>query len=120
WRGYLFMELFGTKGSLLINYDDASCTLARRGGEGTVHQFAGMPDRSWEREIEELMAAACEGREPLANGHDGWQAVRIARAVSQASERGRGFPLCLGGVSPSPPSSSSPASGCGGSRASAP
>ncbi len=85
WRGYLFMELFGPKGSLLIHDDDTSCTLVRRGAEATVFQYAGVPDRSFDREIEELIAAAREGRQPLANGEDGWQAVRMAYAVYEAS-----------------------------------
>jgi predicted dehydrogenase len=88
WRGYLFLEIFGTRGALLINYDDSSCTLIRRGREATVFQFSGVADRSWEREIEELIAAAREGRQPLANGYDGWQAVRMAYAVYESSEKG--------------------------------
>jgi predicted dehydrogenase len=93
WRGYLFLELYGTKGALLINYDDASCTLVRRGAEATVFQFAHVPDRSWDREIVELIAAAREGRQPLANGYDGWQAVRMAYAVYESSEKGGTVPL---------------------------
>ena len=89
WKGYLFLELFGETGSLLINYDDQSCTLIRRGQESTVWQFAGVPDRSWQREIEEMMAAVRENREPLANGYDGWQAVKMAYAVYESSETGR-------------------------------
>jgi predicted dehydrogenase len=88
WKGYLFLELFGEKGALLVNYDDATCTLVRRGAEASVWQFAGVADRSWEREIEEIMAAARENREPLANGYDGWQAVKMAYAVYEASETG--------------------------------
>jgi predicted dehydrogenase len=93
WKGYLFLELFGEKGALLINYDDQSCTLVRRGAEATVWQFAGVADRSWEREIEEIMAAVREDREPLANGYDGWQAVRMAYAVYEASATGRAVSL---------------------------
>jgi len=93
WKGYLFLELFGEKGALLINYDDQSCTLVRRGAEATVWQFAGVPDRSWEREIEEIIAAARENREPLANGYDGWQAVKMAYAVYESSETGKAVAL---------------------------
>ena len=93
WKGYLFLELFGTQGELLINYDDATCTLVRRGAEATVWQFAGIPDRSWEREIEEIVAAVREDREPLANGYDGWQAVKMAYAVYESNETGCTVPL---------------------------
>jgi predicted dehydrogenase len=88
WKGYLFLELFGENGALLVNYDDQTCTLVRRNGESTVWQFAGVPDRSWEREIEEIMSAVRENREPLANGYDGWQAVKMAYAVYESSEKG--------------------------------
>jgi predicted dehydrogenase len=88
WKGYLFLELFGTKGELLVNYDDSTCTLIRRGAEATVWQFAGVADHSWDREIAEIMAAAREDREPLASGYDGWQAVRMAYAVYESSETG--------------------------------
>lgn len=93
WKGYLFLEIFGDKGELLINYDDQTCTLIRRGAEATVWQYAGVPDCSWEREIEEIMAAARENREPLANGNDGWQAVKMAYAVYESSETGKSVPL---------------------------
>jgi predicted dehydrogenase len=93
WKGYLFLELFGEKGSLAINYDDATCTLVRRGAEATVWQYAGIPDRSWDREYEEMAAAVREDREPLANGYDGWQAVRMAYAVYESSRTGRAVAL---------------------------
>ncbi|HTE18705.1 MAG TPA: Gfo/Idh/MocA family oxidoreductase [Armatimonadota bacterium] len=89
WKGYLFLEVFGDKGELLINYDDQTCTLIRRGAETSVWQFAGLPDLSWQREIEEMRAAIQEDREPLANGYDGWQAVRMAYGVYESSQSGR-------------------------------
>lgn len=89
WKGYLFLELFGENGSLAINYDDATCTLVRRGAETTTWSFAGVPDPSWGRELEELAAAVREDREPLASGYDGWQAVRMAYAVYESGETGR-------------------------------
>ncbi len=93
WKGYLFLEIFGEKGAILINYDDASCTLVRRGAETTVYSYAGVPDRSWEREYEEMAAAVREGREPLANGDDGWQAVKMAYAVYESSRTGQAVRL---------------------------
>ncbi len=93
WKGYLFLELFGENGTLLINYDDQSCTLIRRGAESSVWQFAGVPDQSWQRELVEMAAAVRENREPLANGYDGWQAVKMAYAVYEASATGRSVRL---------------------------
>ena len=48
-----------------------------------------MPDQSWQRELVEMAAAVRENREPLANGFDGWQAVKMAYAVYEASATGR-------------------------------
>ena len=93
WRGYLMMEVFGTKGELIINYDDSSCTLIRRGGETTTWNYQGVPDRSWERDIEELVAAVREDREPLANGYDGMRAVQMAYAVYESAETGQAVKL---------------------------
>lgn len=93
WRGYLLLEIFGDRGSLHINYDDQTCTLIRRGAEASTWQFAGVPDRSWELELRELESAAREGREPLASGYDGWQAVRMAYAVYESSETGAAVAL---------------------------
>jgi predicted dehydrogenase len=93
WRGYLMMEIFGTAGELVINYDDNSCTLVRRGSETTTWSYGGVPDRSWEREIEEMMAAIREKREPLANGFDGMRAVQMAYAVYESADTGRSVRL---------------------------
>jgi predicted dehydrogenase len=93
WRGYLMMEVFGTRGELIINYDDCSCTLIRRGGETTTWTYTGIPDRSWERDIEEMLAAIREKREPLANGVDGMRAVRMAYAVYESAETGKAVRL---------------------------
>jgi predicted dehydrogenase len=89
WRGYLLMEIFGTKGELIINYDDSSCTLVRRSGETTTWSYGSVPDRSWERDIEEMLAAIREDREPLANGYDGMRAVQMAYAVYESARSGR-------------------------------
>jgi len=93
WHGYLLLEVFGEEGSLLINYDDSSCTWHRRGSETTVWRYGGVPDRSWERGLEELSAAIDENREPLANGVDGWRAVQMAYAVYESNRSGQAVKL---------------------------
>jgi predicted dehydrogenase len=99
WRGYLSMELWGTKGFIAIDYDPPRTVLVQRergpNGESIEQSFsfAGVRDRSWERELEEMIRALQEDREPLANGYDGLRAVEMAYAVYRSSETGTVVPL---------------------------
>ena len=45
-------------------------------------------DQSWVEEWRELVAAIIEDREPLGNGEDGFQAVRLAHAIYESSANG--------------------------------
>jgi len=89
WRGYLYLELFGTEGFLTINYDPAETTLVRRDATSEIehHRFAVQPN-TWARELEELVNAI-EGRPSLsATGFDGLRAVEMAYAVYESSQQG--------------------------------
>ena len=52
-----------------------------------IIEFRG-DDRSWEEEWREFSSAIKENREPLANGYDGLEAVRVAYAVYDAANKG--------------------------------
>jgi predicted dehydrogenase len=99
WRGYLYMELWGTKGFLIIDYEPPRTVLVQRergpSGESVeqVFSFAGVRDRSWERDLEEMVRAILEDREPLASGYDGLRAVEMAYAVYRSSETGMAVAL---------------------------
>ena len=45
-------------------------------------------DRSWVEEWKEFFAAIRENREPLGNGYDGYQAVKLAYGVYQSAKQG--------------------------------
>ena len=90
WRGYLYLELFGTDGYLTINYDPAQTSLARRSMPNHIehYQFPVAVD-TWRREIEELVKAI-EGKPALsATGYDGLRAVEMAYAVYESSAQGK-------------------------------
>ena len=63
--------------------------IVRRGGDTTTWGYGSVPDRSWERDIEEMLAAIRGDREPLANGMDGLRAVQMAYAVYESAKTGR-------------------------------
>ena len=97
WQGYLYLEIFGTRGSIVIDNDQIQ-------GHVSYHVFAHhgaplaqtievpallKPDPSWQRQLQEFVAALREGREPSSNGYDGLQALRMVHALytSAASQK---------------------------------
>jgi len=94
WKGYLYLELFGTDGFLTINYDPPEATLVRRSVPQHIerHESSVQPN-TWARELEELVKAI-EGKPTLsATGYDGLRAVEMAYAVYQSSQQGRSVRL---------------------------
>jgi predicted dehydrogenase len=96
WQGYLFLEIFGTHGCITIDNDQIQGTVAyqvfTRHADpiATTKESPALlkPDPSWRQQLEELVAAIGEDRDPSPNGFDGLQAVRMAQAVYQAAAAG--------------------------------
>jgi predicted dehydrogenase len=98
WKNLFRFEIFGRDGFLLINglggsYGVETLTLGKRRPESgpplmETWEFPG-PDISWQAEWEEFKKAIQEGRQPLGNGHDGYQAARVIDAIYESSKTGR-------------------------------
>lgn len=94
WKNLFRMEIFGRDGYLLINglggsYGPEQLTLGiRRPESGPPHEevweFPG-PDISWQAEWQEFKSAIREGRLPVGNGHDGYQAARTIDAIYESA-----------------------------------
>ena len=94
WKNQFVFEVYGRDGFVRIDglggsYGTERCLVGRRRPESgppdvTVEEFAG-PDGSWHAEWDEFLSAIREGRQPMANGIDGWQALRLVHAVYEAS-----------------------------------
>jgi predicted dehydrogenase len=101
WQGYLYVEISGTHGSLVIDNDQIQGNVAYhvfdRHGDPIANTKESpallKPDPSWRIQLEEFVAAIRENREPSPNGHDGLQAVRMADAVYRAAASGRAEPV---------------------------
>ncbi len=97
WRNLFSFEIFGDQGCLLIdglggNYGPEQLTISRRQPDFSPPreehvQFAS-EDCSWSREWQEFVSAIEEHRRPLADGEDGWQALRLAHAAYESAHRG--------------------------------
>jgi len=96
WKNLFSFELFGKDGYISVeglggSYGVEKAVLGKRAFlkpfEEEVIEFRG-EDHSWEEEWREFRSAIEENREPLANGYDGLEAVRLAHMVYEAAKKG--------------------------------
>jgi len=98
WKNLFSFEVFGRDGYLTVeglggSYGPERLTWGRRRPQSGPpdeerFEFPG-PDTSWEAEWREFVSAIQENREPLANGYDGWQAMRMVYGVYESARTGR-------------------------------
>ncbi len=105
WKNRFTFEVSGRDGYVIVdglggNYGLERLTFGRRRPESGPpieehFEFSGL-DRSWHDEWAEFMAAVQEQREPLANGMDGLQAMRIIDAIYESARTGQVISLETG------------------------
>ena len=98
WKNLFSFEIFGQEGYLVVeglggSYGPERLRIGQRNKKGgapgeELLEFPG-PDVSWEAEWREFVSAIQEDCEPLANGYDGWQAMRMVDAVYQSAQTGQ-------------------------------
>ena len=98
WKNLFSLEIFGEAGYLIVeglggSYGRESLKVGRRnkGGGAPQEEVFEFPDVdiSWEAEWREFAAAVSEGRQPLANGDDGYQALQAVGGAYEAARTGR-------------------------------
>ena len=98
WKNRFSFEVFGRDGYLCVNGLGGSYGLEhliwgkRRPESGPPieeHFEFPDPDSSWNAEWSEFVTAIRELREPLANGRDGLEAMRLVDAIYESSRSGR-------------------------------
>jgi predicted dehydrogenase len=98
WKNRFTFEVFGRDGYVCVeglggSYGTESLEVGRRKREGgapdvETFEFPG-PDLSWQAEWQEFTSAIREGRQPLANGEDGLQAMRLIAAIYESARTGQ-------------------------------
>lgn len=97
WRNLFSFEIFGREGYILVNglggnYGRERVILGRKsktGGPPQEEMFESPgEDQSWHEEWKEFVVALQEGREPQANGYEGWQAIRLVFTLYEAATKG--------------------------------
>jgi predicted dehydrogenase len=96
WKNQFTFDLFGSDGSIRVeglggSYGDERL-IVRRGAVGDrvmeVMEFRG-PDRSWQAEWREFVAAAADGREPTGSGRDGAEVLTLVEAIYLSARESR-------------------------------
>jgi predicted dehydrogenase len=98
WKNCFTFEVFGRDGYVRVDglggsYGPERLEIGRRKKEGGVpevelFEFPG-PDLSWQAEWQEFTSAIRDGRQPLANGEDGLQAMRLIAAIYESAHTGQ-------------------------------
>lgn len=98
WKNRFSFEVFGQGGYVTVeglgsSYGIERLTWGKRRPESGPPQeehfeFSG-PDRSWHDEWSDFVSAIKNGHEPLANGIDGLEAMRLIEAIYQSSRTGK-------------------------------
>jgi predicted dehydrogenase len=93
WKNLFIFEVFGTDGYFRVEglgggYGNEKLCIAKRDFNAPfteeVIEYRG-DDRSWFEEWKEFMGAIREHREPIGNGTDGLEALKVVNAVYQAA-----------------------------------
>ena len=97
WKNLFRFEIFGKDGYITVeglggSYGAEKAILGKRAFlapfQEEVIEFRGR-DASWEEEWREFSSAIREKRQPMGNGQDGLEAVRIAYLVYQTAQQGK-------------------------------
>jgi predicted dehydrogenase len=101
WQGYLYLEIVGTRGTLVVDNDQMQGEVAyhvfERPGEpiATTIEMPALvkPDPSWRRHLQELVAAIREERDPNPSGRDGLRVARMVHALYRSAVSGKTEPI---------------------------
>ena len=96
WKNLFNLEIFGQDGYIIVEglgggYGTEKATLGKKAFfepfKDETTEFRG-GDISWAEEWKEFIAAITEKREPLGNGHDGLEALKLVNAVYRSAQTG--------------------------------
>lgn len=105
WKNLFSFEVFGEQGYLVVeglggSYGKEHLIIGHRPAEFGAPTEERIEfddeDRSWAKEWQEFASAIREDRRPLADGYDGWQALRLVRAAYESADTGRAVSLSEG------------------------
>ncbi len=101
WSGYMYMEVYGSDGSVIIDNRGeksvnsgkwavtSTTALTAKDGARQIFDYSAEPPRSYELELKDFISCVADGRQPMASGHDGKKVVEMVHAIYESSRTGR-------------------------------
>ncbi len=101
WSGYMYMEVYGSEGSVIIDNRGervadtgkwfVTSTAAHTTKDGTrqVFDYSAEPPQSYELELRDFISCIKKKRQPMASGYDGMRVVEMVSGIYESSRTGR-------------------------------
>jgi len=91
WYGYMYFEIYGSEGFVIVDSRRANKTLfGKRGEESTtLFDYSDVPPRSHELEIRDFMDHVRRNEQPLPSGDDGLRVLQMVQALYDSSKSGK-------------------------------
>jgi len=100
WSGYMYMEVYGSEGSIIIDnrgekiantgkWLTTSMTIyTKRDGSRQMHDYSTEPPRSYELELGDFIDCIKRGKQPMASGYDGMKVIEMVHGIYESSKSG--------------------------------
>lgn len=87
WSGYMYLEIYGSKGLVRIDNRGRSCiaSMSKKDGQSAVFDYSQEPPTSYVLEFDEFVNALRDNRQPLPSGFDGLRVVQMVDGVYRSS-----------------------------------
>ncbi len=101
WSGYMYMEVYGPKGSVVIDNRGeriaetskwlitSKTIFTTEDGARQVFDYSSEPPQSYELELKDFIDHVRRGKQPIASGHDGMKVVDMVEGIYKSSSTGR-------------------------------
>lgn len=101
WSGYMYMEVYGSEGSVIIDnrgeriantskwLTSSETIYTKKDGTRQVFDYSTEPPQSYALELRDFIDHVERGEQPLASGHDGMKVVEMVQGIYDSSRTGR-------------------------------
>lgn len=91
WAGYMYLEVYGKGGYIIIeNRNKQSKTIVGdKKGKRKIFDYSLQPSASYQLELDDFVKSIDRGNQPQASGYDGLRAVQMAYGIYESSRTGR-------------------------------
>lgn len=88
WYGYVYFELWGDKGFIIVDgRENNIVTVGQRNSEVvTTYDFSGRPRNSYHMELEYFYACVCQNKPLRPDAHDGFKVIQMISGIYESMQ----------------------------------